>query len=47
MTFPFPPLWMRAEDGSLVDVSGAYWFVIAMVVLVFLPPAIVMIRGAS
>jgi hypothetical protein len=28
---------MKAEDGSSVDVSGIYWFVIAAVLLFALP----------
>jgi hypothetical protein len=38
MSFPFPPLWMRAEDGSRVDVSGIYWFVIAAFLLYIVLP---------
>jgi len=37
MTFPFPPLWMKAADGTNVDVSGIYWFVIAGFLFVTMP----------
>ena len=32
MSSIFPPLWMQAENGSRVDVSGIYWFIIAAAV---------------
>ena len=40
MSWPFPPLWMRAEDGTLVDASVIYWFVIAAFLFVFGLPVI-------
>jgi hypothetical protein len=43
--FPFPPLWMRAEDGTRVDVSGIYYFVIFAILLVTLPLWLTWIRS--
>ena len=38
MTFPFPPLWMRDQNGDLVDISYIYWFVILAFLLCIVLP---------